>query len=255
MIVVINIPCYNEQDTLPQVLDALPDTLPNVDEIVIQIVDDGSSDQTGLVAESSGAKVFKHNRNLGLGRAFQTGADAALASGCNIFVNLDADNQYPTRYIGNFILPIQNDEADIVIGNRQPWNLRHFSLLKRSLQWVGNGVIRKMIGVDVPDVISGFRAYSRSALEKLYVTSNYSYTLDTLVQAAHYGLRIKSLEIDANPPTRKSRLAGSIAEYITLTLLNFTQVMLIYEPHKVFLVGGGILMLIGGVVLFVLKLV
>lgn len=237
MKLVINIPCYNEQDTLPQVLAELPNELPEIDEIFIQIIDDGSLDRTTMVAQSFGFSVIRHKRNLGLGRAFQTGADAAIANECDIFVNLDADNQYPARYIQDLIHPIQTNQADIVIGNRIPWKQRHFSIAKRMLQWLGNGIIKNLLNIDVPDVISGFRAYSRPALEKLYVTSSYSYTLDTLVQAVHYGLKIKSIEIKTNPPTRRSRLSNNIAQYIVLTLLNFTQVMLIYEPQKVFLWG------------------
>ncbi len=252
MRLVINIPCYNEQDTLPMVLEELPGELPDTDEILVQIIDDGSTDGTKSVAQGFGYKVIRHPRNQGLGRAFQTGVDAALENDCDIFVNLDADNQYPPKYIKDIIQPIQTDQADIVIGNRLPWKQHHFSISKRILQWLGNGFIRTIIRVDVPDVISGFRAYSRPALEKLYVTSSYSYTLDTLVQAARFGMRIKSIEIKTNPPTRQSRLSTSIAQYIALTLLNFIQVMLIYEPQRIYLLGGLVFCIFGGVLLILL---
>ncbi len=237
MKLVINIPCYNEEGTLPIVLGGLPTQLPGISEVSVQIIDDGSEDDTAEVGESFGCVVIRHERNLGLGAAFQTGVDVALENGCDIFVNIDADNQYPARYIADLITPIIKDEADMVIGNRQPWKVRHFSLLKRVLQWLGNVVIRILLKIDSPDAVSGFRAYSKAALEKLHVTTSYSYTLDTLVQAAHKGLRIKSLIIETNPPTRKSRLSKNVFQYIALTAINFIQVMLIYEPRKVFVLG------------------
>ncbi len=234
---VINIPCYNEEGTLPQVVSALPDHIPGIQEIHVQIVDDGSTDQTKRIAQDLGCKVISHKSNLGLGRAFQTGVTAALESGCDIFVNLDADNQYPTEYIEHLIQPILKKEADIVIGNRQPWKVQHFSMLKRVLQWTGNGLIRVILNIDTPDAVSGFRAYSRVAMKNLHVTSSYSYTLDTLIQAAHQGLRVRSLIIHTNPPTRDSRLSTNIFQYIALTMLNFVEVMLIYEPKKLIVWG------------------
>jgi len=238
MKLVINIPCYNEERTLPLVLGELPTQIADISEIRIQIVDDGSEDNTASVARKFGCQVIKHDRNLGLGYAFQTGVNAALDGGCDLFVNIDADNQYPSKYIEDLIQPILKNESDIVIGNRQPWKVRHFSILKRILQWVGNGIIRLLLNIDCPDAVSGFRAYSRGALEKLHVTTSYSYTIDTLVQAAHKGLRIRSLKIQTNPPTRESRLSKNVSQYIALTMLNFVQVMLIYEPGKIVLLGA-----------------
>jgi len=240
MKLVINIPCFNEQNTLPQVLREIPKEIPDVDEIIVQIVDDGSEDETENVAMDFGCRVIKHDRNLGLGFAFQSGVIAALEEGCDILVNIDADHQYPSNYIVHLIQPIITQQADIVIGNRQPWKVRHFSVFKRVLQWVGNKMISFLLNIDVPDVVSGFRAYSRSSLETLHVTTGYSYTIDTLVQAAHYGLRIRSMIIPTNPPTRQSRLSTSIFQYITLTMINFLQVMIIYEPRKL-LAWGSIL--------------
>jgi len=237
MKLVISIPCYNEEPTLPLVLGELPTYLPDISEIIVQIVDDGSIDETAKVGESFGCRVIKHDRNLGLGYAFQTGVSVALDSGCDIFVNIDADNQYPARYIADIIQPILKNEADIVIGDRQPWKVEHFSPLKRFLQWVGNGVIRILLKIDSPDAVSGFRAYSRGALEKLHVTTSYSYTLETLVQAAKKGINIKWMAISTNPPTRKSRLSKHILQYIALTGLNFLRVLVIYEPEKILLWG------------------
>ncbi len=234
MKLVINIPCYNEEQTLPLVLRELPTHLPKISEIGVQIVDDGSIDETVKVGERFGCRLIKHEHNLGLGYAFQTGVNAALDSGCDIFVNIDADNQYPARYIEDLIQPILKNEADLVIGDRQPWKVEHFSLLKRFLQWLGNRFIELLLNIDSPDAVSGFRAYSGVALETLLVTTSYSYTLDTLVQAAHKGLRITSVIVQTNPPTRKSRLATNVLQYIALTMLNFAQVMLVYEPRKIF---------------------
>ena len=237
MKLVINIPCYNEETTLPMVLASLPAQFYSVSEIEVQIVDDGSVDETADVARIFGCRVIRHKQNLGLGRAFQTGVDAALESGCDIFVNIDADNQYPTRYISDLIQPILGNKADIVIGDRQPWKVRHFSLMKRFLQWLGNVGLRIMLNTESPDAVSGFRAYSRAALEKLQVTASYSYTLDTLVQADYHALRVWSVPIQTNPPTRDSRLSSNVFQYISLMMLNFVQVMLIYQPCKMVIWG------------------
>ena len=234
MKLVINIPCYNEEQTLPLVLGELPEHIFGISEIRVQIVDDGSTDDTSKVGARFGCKVIRHDRNLGLGCAFQTGVNEALDSGVDIFVNIDADNQYPPRYIGDLIKPILENRAEIVIGDRQPWKVRYFSPLKRILQWLGNAVIKLLLNIDSRDAVSGFRAYSKIALEKMYVTSSYSYTLDTLVQAAHKNFRISSLKIQTNPPTRQSRLSRNIFQYLALTMINFIQSILIYEPRKVF---------------------
>jgi glycosyltransferase involved in cell wall biosynthesis len=232
MKLVINIPCFNEEQTLPLVVGSLPKHLAGISEITVQIVDDGSVDETARVGQRFGCRVIEHDRNLGLGYAFQTGVSAALEDNCDLFVNIDADHQYPPNYISKLIQPILTHQADIVIGNRQPWKVQHFSAPKRFLQWLGNGLISYLLDIDAPDVVSGFRAYSRVALEKLHVTTSYSYTIDTLVQAAHQGLSIQSLIIPTNPPTRQSRLSSSVFQYVVLTLLNFAQAMLIYEPRR-----------------------
>ncbi len=245
MKLVINIPCYNEEDTLPQVVSTLPDSIPGIQEIQVQIVDDGSTDQTKRIAEDLGCRVICHKSNLGLGRAFQTGVNAALENGCDIFVNLDADNQYPSGYIPNLVSSVLAGNADIVIGNRKPWNITHFSKFKRFLQLLGNGVFRYLLNVDVPDVISGFRAYSKEALLKIHVTTRYSYTLDTLVQAAKKGLMIRSIDIETNPPTRQSRLFKNIIQYVLISSVSFARILIIYEPVKTFLWGSSLLFLPG----------
>jgi glycosyltransferase involved in cell wall biosynthesis len=233
--VVINIPCYNEEKTLPLVLKELPKEIPGVSVIEVQVVDDGSRDRTVDVARRYGCIVLRHKHNLGLGVAFRTGAEAALSRGCDVFVNTDADNQYPSRYIPALVGPVIEGRADIVIGNRRPWKVRHFSLLKRAFQFVGNAITRRIAGVYVPDTVSGFRAYSREALLRLNVISRFSYVLDTIVQAGKKGLVVKSVPIETNPPTRKSRLFTSMYQHMRKSAANILRVYTIYEPFKTFL--------------------
>ena len=257
MKLVINIPCYNEQNTLPLVLEELPDKIPGVDEIIVQVVDDGSTDQTKQIAQNYDCKIISHKGNRGLGMAFQSGANAALENGCDILVNLDADNQYPSRFITDLIRPILDEKVDIVIGNRKPWDIKHFSWTKRLFQKIGNGVIKNILKVDAPDAISGFRAYSKEALLRIHVSTGYSYTLDTLVQAAKKGLAIQSIDIETNPPTRKSRLFKNIIQYMLISSLNFARILIIYEPVKSFLLPSliffipGFLLLVRYLYLFI----
>lgn len=232
---VINIPCLNEERTLPLVLRELPREIPGIREIEVQVVDDGSRDRTVDVALQHGCIVLRHKRNLGLGTAFRTGADAALSRGCDIFVNTDADNQYPSRYIPLLVRPVLEGKADMVIGNRQPWKVRHFSPLKRSFQFIGNGITRRIAGMRVPDTVSGFRAYSREALLRLNVMSRFSYVLDTIVQAGKKGLVVKSVPIETNAPTRQSRLFSSMYQHMRKSAANILRVYTIYEPFKTFL--------------------
>lgn len=235
MKLVINIPCYNEEKTLPLVLNELPKKIDGIDKIEVQIVDDGSTDGTVAVAQKYGVRVIRHKQNLGLGTAFRHGVEAALENGADIFVNTDADNQYPSRYIKDLVEPILSQRADVVIGNREPWRVKHFSPLKRMLQWVGNGIVREIAGGKVPDTVSGFRAYSRDSLLRLNVTTKFSYVLDTIVQAARKGLVIESIPIETNAPTRKSRLFKNIFQHMRKSGLNVLRCYIIYEPFKTFL--------------------
>jgi glycosyltransferase involved in cell wall biosynthesis len=232
---VINIPCYNEERTLPLVLRDIPKRIPGVGRIEVQVVDDGSRDRTAAVAREHGCVVISHKRNLGLGVAFRTGVEAALARGCDILVNTDGDNQYPSRFIPDLIRPVMAGRADIVVGNRRPWRVRHFSATKRVFQYVGNAIARRMAGVRVPDVVSGFRAYSREALLRLNITTRFSYVLDTLVQAGKKGLAFASVPVQTNAPTRKSRLSRNIFQHMSISAANILRVSAIYEPFKTFL--------------------
>lgn len=233
--VVINIPCYNEEKTLPLVLQDIPTKIEGVTEIEIQVVDDGSTDRTAEVAEKHGCTVIQHKTNRGLGRAFKTGVMHALEKDVDIFVNTDADNQYPSKYIEKLVKPVLDGESDIVIGNRRPWNVSHFSKTKRFFQKLGNFVARNIADVNVPDTVSGFRAYSKEALLKLHVTTKFSYVLDTLVQASDKDLKITNTDIDINPPTRPSRLFSNIFQHMYKSGMNLCRLYALYKPFKTFL--------------------
>ncbi len=235
MKLVINIPCYNEEKTLPSVLREIPKRIEGIDVIEVQIVDDGSTDKTSEVAAEHGCVVIRHKRNKGLGVAFSKGVKEALKRGADVFVNTDADNQYPSRYIPRLVKPVLDHEADIVIGNRKPWKVKHFSPIKRFLQFLGNGITRRISGTKVPDMVSGFRAYSREALLMLNVTTKFSYVLDTVVQASKKGLKIRSVYVKVNPPTRRSRLFKNIFQHMRKSAANILRVYSIYEPFRTFL--------------------
>lgn len=234
MKLLININCLNEEQTLPQVLESIPKSIPGISEIIVHVVDDGSTDKTAAVARSFGVKLVQHKNNRGLGRAFKTASETAISYGCDIFVNTDGDNQYPSSYIPKLIQPILDAQADIVIGNRQPWMIKHFSPTKRFFQWIGNFFVNQLIGLQVPDTISGFRAFSAYALMKLNPLTGFSYTLDTIIQAARKGLRIKSVPITINEPTRPSRLYSNIFQYILRSSANILWTFIVYEPFKTF---------------------
>jgi len=232
---VINIPCFNEEKTLPLVLRELPKKIPGVSKIEVQIVDDGSTDKTVEVAKKFGVtRIIRHKQNQGLGNAFKHGMQAALEAGADIFVNTDADNQYPSRFIPALVKPVVAGDADLVIGNRKPWKVKHFSPLKRVLQWFGNGVTRKILGSKAPDTVSGFRAYSKEAMLKINVVTRFSYVIDTIMQAVQKGLRVASIEIDTNPPTRKSRLFSNIFQHMKKSGTNLLRMFYLYEPFKTF---------------------
>lgn len=240
---VINIPCYNEEKTLPLVLKEIPKKIEGISEIEVQIVDDGSCDKTIEVAKKHGCRVIIHKRNQGLGNAFKSGVEAALDNGADIFVNTDADNQYPSKYIPALIKPVLDGKADMVIGNRTPWKVKHFSPIKRVFQYFGNMLTRTVAGTDVPDTVSGFRAYSKEAMLRLNVTTKFSYVLDTIVQASKKGLKIQSIDIHTNLPTRKSRLFKNIFQHMYKSGTNIIRCYVIYEPFKTFIILTSIFIL------------
>lgn len=243
MKLVINIPCYNEEKTLPLVLKELPKKIKGISKIEVQIVDDGSTDDTVKVAEQYGCRVIKHKQNLGLGIAFKHGVQAALENGADIMVNTDADNQYPSKYIPDLIQPIIEEKADVVIGNRQTWKVKHFSPIKKFFQWFGSWSVRMATGSDVKDTVSGFRAYSRDTLYRLNVKTRFSYVLDTIMQCSMKNLRMVDADITINEPTRKSRLFKNMFQHMKKSGTNLIKIYIVYKPFLTFLVFAAIMML------------
>lgn len=246
----IQIPAYNEAEHLPAVLAELPRQLPGVDEIVIVVVDDGSTDDTTRVALEHGADfVLRHRHNRGLSKAFIDGIQFCLALGADIIVNTDADNQYPGSQIGNLIEPLLQGRADLVIGDRQTLENKHFSPFKRAMEYLGSRVIQKVSNTSVPDAVSGFRAFSRYAALRLQVYNPYSYTLETLIQAGKGKMKIESVPIETNPATRESRLHKGIFNFIWKQGGAIIRSYVLYQPLRTFLSIGGLLFLFGALLL------
>ena len=235
MKLIIQIPCYNEAQTLPAVLAELPRAIPGIDCIETLIIDDGSGDDTVAVAHSLGVThIIRHRRNLGLAQAFQTGIDACLRLGADIIVHTDADNQYPGRYIPDLVAPVLAERADMVIGDRQVRSIAHFSGLKKRLLGLGSWMVRNVSGVDAPDPVSGFRAYSREAALRFTILTRYSYTLETIIQAGKGGLGIESVPVTTNPPTRPSRLQRHMWHFIKAQAGTILRLYAFYEPLRTF---------------------
>jgi len=213
----------------------LPTHVSGIDCIETLIIDDGSTDGTAEVARSLGVNhVVQHRQNQGLARAFQTGLDAALRLGADIIVNTDADNQYPGRYIPELVAPVLAGTADIVIANRQVDNIKHFSPFKKLLQKLGSWTVRTVSGTNVPDAPSGFRAYSRDTALRLNILTNFSYTLDTIIQAGKQGLIIQSIPVETNGPIRPSRLMHSTGHFIKAQASTIVRLYAFYEPLRTF---------------------
>ena len=235
MKLVIQIPCLNEEEVLPQTLADLPKEIPGVDEISVVVIDDGSTDRTVEVARENGvAHVVSLTTNQGLARGFAVGLDEALKLGADIIVNTDADNQYAGSSIPGLIQPVLDGRADLVVGDRQVQTIEHFSWLKKRLQKLGSWVVRKLSGTDVPDATSGFRAYSREAALRLNIVSPFSYTLETIIQAGKKGIAITHVPVDTNPQTRESRLFHSTWHFIKRQTATILRMYVMYEPLKTF---------------------
>ena len=250
MFLIIQIPCYNEVETLPAVVNSFPFVLPSISRIETLVIDDGSQDKTADLAKSLGVDhVVRHNQNLGLATAFQTGLETALKLGADIIVNTDGDNQYPGDQIPHLIAPILRGEADIVIGNRQTHTIAHFSPFKKKLQHWGSWVVRLVSGTNVPDATSGFRAYSREAALRMSVLTRYTYTLETIIQAGKKGLRVVSVPVRTNPPLRESRLIKSNWSYVKHSAATILRLYALYEPFRTFLYFSLPFLLIGALLL------
>ena len=246
MKLIIQIPCFNEEDHLAATLAALPRTLPGFASVETLVIDDGSTDGTAGVARRAGATyLLRFPVNLGLARAFSVGLDAALKLGADIIVNTDADNQYRAADIGLLVQPILAGQAEMVIGDRSPHRLRHFGPTKRLLQGVGSWAVRQLSGTTVPDAASGFRALSRRAALRLNVFTKFTYTLETIIQAGKKHITIAHVPIATNPDTRPSRLFGRTSTYLKHSLATLVRMYALYEPLKVFW-GLGLGCVVGG---------
>ena len=243
---IIQIPCYNEAETLPATLAALPRSLPGVDLVEYLVIDDGSEDDTAGVAKASGVHtVVRLPQHCGLATGFVAGLEASLKQGADIIVNTDADNQYNAEDIHRLIQPILDGRAGIVIGDRGVGTLQAFSPLKRSLQRLGSWVIARASGVQTPDATSGFRAISRDAALRTLVLSQYSYTLETLIQAGARHIPIAYVSVRTNPQTRPSRLMRSIPHYLANSSATILRAYTMYRPLRMFTALGGLVILAG----------
>ncbi|MBN1262616.1 MAG: glycosyltransferase family 2 protein [Anaerolineae bacterium] len=246
MKLVIQIPCYNEESTLPGTLRDLPREIDGIDEIEVLIIDDGSRDKTAEVAQTHGVEhVVRLGRNRGLANAFVRGLEASLAAGADIIVNTDADNQYRGEDIPRLVQPILDGRADIVVGDRGVASLPEFSPIKRLLQRIGSWVVQTASGVATPDATSGFRALTRDAALRTLILSQYSYTLESLIQAGARRMAVVYVPIHVNPQTRKSRLMRNIPHYIVNSAVTILRAYTMYRPMRVFFTFGGVLLLSG----------
>lgn len=234
MKLIVQIPCLNEEETLPTVLDSIPKTIPGV-IVEILIIDDGSTDRTVEVAKKHGVKHFVlHRRNMGLARSFQDGVNKALELGADIVVNTDGDNQYPQSKIADLIQPIIDGKAEIVIGDRQTQKIAHFSPFKKVMQRFGSWVVNKAAGTQLPDAASGFRAYSRESLYKINVVTKFSYCMETIIQAGNKRIAITSIPIETNKKTRESRLFKNIWQHMFKSGGAIIRSFIMYRPYALF---------------------
>ena len=246
MKLIIQIPCFNEAATLPATLADLPRSVPGFDEVEWLVVDDGSADETRRVARDHGVHhVVGHTSNQGLARAFMTGLDACLQRGADVIVNTDADNQYKAAGIPALVAPVLDGSADIVVGERPIRIIRHFSPVKKALQKLGSWAVRVASKTAIPDAPSGFRAISRAAAQRLVVFSDYTYTLETIIQAGHKNIAITSVPVEVNEELRPSRLVTSVRAYVTRSIVTIVRVFIIYRPFRFFTTLAAVCFLAG----------
>lgn len=246
MKVVVQVPCLNEEQTLPLVLESIPKKIKGVDSIEVLIIDDGSTDKTIEVAKKYGVKHFvRHAQRKGLARSFHDGLLKGLEMGADIIVNTDGDNQYPQDRIGDLVQPIIRGEADIVIADRQVQKIKHFSPIKKLMQKVGTKVLNAAAGTAVPDAPSGFRAYSRDTAMQLNVVTRFSYAMETIIQAGNKNMKIVSVPVVTNAKTRESRLFKNSWEHIRKSGSAIIRAFVMYKPVGLFLTFGTTLLVLG----------
>lgn len=232
----VQVPCLNEELTLPSVLSSIPTHIDGVDDIQILIIDDGSTDRTVEVAREHGVSHFVfHTRNMGLARSFRDGIDYALQHGADIVVNTDGDNQYPQDRIGDLVAPLIAGEADIAIADRQTKTIAHFSPFKKLMQQVGSEVVNFAAETDLPDAASGFRAYSRESLIRLNVVTQFSYCMETIIQAGNKRLKIASVPVTTNKKTRESRLFSNIFQHMVRSAQAILRSYIMFKPTALFM--------------------
>jgi len=246
---VIQIPCYNEEASLEATLRELPRQVPGFDAVEVLVIDDGSTDRTAEIARRAGADhILRFPNNRGLARAFIAGLDACLRLGADVIVNTDGDNQYSGADIVHLVRPIVDGAADMVVGDRDPRNVRHFGLPKRLLQYYGSWVVRQLSGTRVPDATSGFRALSREAALRLNVLSDFTYTLETIIQAGKKKLPVTHVPVTSREARRNSKLFSSTWSYVKRSAATILRIYALYEPLKVFSYVGGVLILAGSAI-------
>ena len=246
MKLIIQIPCFNEAQVLPKTLSQLPREMEGFDHVEVLVVDDGSTDNTSEVARANGADHIVHlNRHVGLAQAFMQGLNASLRLGADVIVNTDADNQYRAEDILKLARPILEGEAEMVIGDREVQNVGHFPRHKRLLQVIGSKVVSATAGLEIPDATSGFRAMTRQVALETMVLSNYSYTLETLIQAGARKVRVSFVPVETNPPERPSRLFSSIRNYLVNSGVTIMRSFTMYRALRIFTVISFIMILMG----------
>ncbi|MGH8491039.1 MAG: glycosyltransferase family 2 protein [Gammaproteobacteria bacterium] len=239
---IIQIPCFNEEDMLPETLSVLPRSVPGVDVVEWLVIDDGSTDRTVAVARGNGVDhIVRLPTNRGLARAYLAGLEASLRLGAHVIVNTDADNQYEASCIPDLVAPVVAGQADIVIGERPIMAIEHFSLIKKMLQRLGSWSVALASGTTVRDAPSGFRAINRAAAMQMNVFNTYTYTLETIIQAGRKNMRIATVPVRVHGPTRPSRLVKSVGSYVRRSMLTIVRIFIIYKPLRFFVTLGALL--------------
>ena len=243
---IIQIPAFNEADHLPETIACLPKSVPGIAQVEYLVIDDGSTDGTSEVARRLGVHhIVRHRRNRGLAAAFRSGIEKAMAEGADIIVNTDADNQYEGADIPALVAPIVEGRADVVIGDRGVGDNAHFGPVKRLLQRLGSTTVRKLSGVDIKDAVSGFRAMTREAAERIHVTTDFSYTTEMLIQTGRKRMAVMSVPVRTNGPIRPSRLFNSIPQFIVNTGTTILRAYAMHNALRVFVLMGALLSVIG----------